>query len=397
MFDLNTTHYDGGRCFVQTTDGGYAIVGNTEDYLYVGPHGAWYRNDSSLMVKTNADGIIQWQKEIPYLSDTSAIFQTPDSGYVLFPRGAFMVKLDSQGNVILNKTLGVSASGIVQTDDRGFIFVHASGNDALLAKVDDSGNLLWNKTLFSFPNSFSNSIQTSNIALASDGAYFIAGWSSTFCSAIGKGEPNLWLLKIDSAGNLLFSKGYSYDANAGIDQNPAAIDTAFVAGTYDGGCIIDGTVGYPFLVKIASNGDWQWNRSYPRGVTTRASFASIIQTSDGGYVAVGGYPGIGLSSTLIVGTDADGNLMWNQTIASSIDLAGASSIIKTNDGAAIILGSLNGNIWLAKISIATQQGPLISKNIIDIGIIATVIVRVSAVTAFALLYHRKHTSKNNST
>jgi hypothetical protein len=53
--------------------------------------------------------------------------------------------------------------------------------------------------------------------------------------------------------------------------------------------------------------------------------------------------------------DANGNLVWNQTFASSVDLATASSIIKTSDGAAAVLGSLNGDLWLAKLNVPTQE------------------------------------------
>ncbi len=398
MFDRNTTHYDSGSCFVQTSDGGYAIVGRTDDYLYVGPHGAWYHNYSSLFIKTDAAGNVQWQNNSGF-SDM-AIFQTNDSGYLLIPSRFFLIKLDSEGNLVWNKTLGMVLSGAEQTRDGDYIFVATSGKTAIMAKTDADGNLLWNKTLYSFQNPFLDDIKISNIAPASGGSYYIAGWSSTFSSAIGKGDPNLWLLKVDSDGNLLFSKSYSYDPNAGIDPNPAAIGTIFVAPTDDGGCILDGTVGFPFLVKLASNGDWQWNRSYPDGVTTRASFSSIIQTVDGGYVAVGGYPDTGNFKALIVEMDADGNLVWNQTFDSSVDLAEASSIIKTSDGAAVVLGSLNGDVWLAKLNVPTQEsttGPSNnSDNSFIVAIIAVVIVSVSVVITGVLIYYKKRSPKSGS-
>jgi hypothetical protein len=110
----------------------------------------------------------------------------------------------------------------------------------------------------------------------------VAGWSQGYSRGIGDGNPNLWLLKVDSNGNLLFDRAFSYNANVGVDdQNPATIGAVFVTATKDDGCLLTGTAGlngFPFLVKLASNGDWRWNHSYASGVTVRAILTSAIET-----------------------------------------------------------------------------------------------------------------------
>ena len=299
------------------------------------------------MIKTDSSGNLQWQRMEPGFSDTIAIFQTKDSGYFLVNHRWCLLKLDSQGNILSNKTLGMMLSGAQQTPNEEYLFVSANGNDAIITKTDRNGDLLWNKTLYSFPNTFSGGVDISNIAAMSDGSYLIAGWATQFSSAIGK-DPNLWLLKVDSDGNLLFSKGFSYNANAGIDQNPAVINKIYVTSTKDDGCLLAGTANFPFLIKLASNGDCQWDRSYADGITFRAVLTSATQTSGGDYIVVGGFPNTGSEKALIIQIDSNGNLIWNKTFSSSIRYDAAYSVKVTNDGGYTVLGAQNGNVWLAK-------------------------------------------------
>lgn len=378
--NVSATHYDIGSCFIQTSDGGYTIVGNTEDHAYWGPHGGFGSTYSAIMIKTDPSGNLQWQKTNSVFHSALAVFQTQDQGYFTVLNRGYLLTLDSQGNVLSNKTLSMPLSGVQQTRNRDCVFIGTSWNDAIMLKTDGNGDLLWNKTLYTFPNTFSNSITVSNIAISSDENYLIAGWSSAFTHAIGKGEPNLWLLKVDSNGNLLFSKSFSYDANAGIDENPAVIGTIFIAPTRDGGSLLVGSAGsqFPFFVKLASNGDWQWSQSYPSDLTFRAVLSSAIQTPDGKYIAVGSYPNSGNLNILLIETDENGNIFWNQTFTSSVDLASASSILAT-DGGFLVLGSLNGNVWLSRFSqastpLANSPFPTAFVFVIVVGVIVAVVI-----------------------
>ena len=386
VFNVSVTHLDVGSCFIQTSDGGYLIAGKLEDNVYWAPHGGFADNQSATIIKTDASGNLQWQKLFYFVQ---AIYQTKDDGYFILAQGASILKLSSQGNIVLNKTLDMRLSQMQQTSQDKYILVGSNGNTALITAINENGDLVWNKTLYNFPNSFSNTITVSNIAKANDGNYLIAGWSSTFVNAIGKGEPNLWLLKFDSDGKLLFDRGFSYDANAGIDENPAVIGEVFVASTNDGGCLLAGTASFPFLVKLASNGDWRWNQSYPNGVTVRAALSSAIQTTDGGYVAIGAYPNSGVDKTLIIKTDADGNLNWNQIITSSVPFAAATSIKITNDTGYAVIGSLNGNIWLEKF-VAQSNVPSVSpsSSILAFAVVALLLL-VIAILSLLLRRHRK--------
>jgi hypothetical protein len=129
------------------------------------------------MIKTDSSGNMQWNKTNSAFLNASAIFQKQDHGYFMVLEGGSLLRLDSQGNIQSNKTLGMPLSGVQQTSDGGYVFVSANGNGAIMTKTDANGDLLWNKALYVFPNSFSSTIAVSNIATSFDGNYLIAGWS----------------------------------------------------------------------------------------------------------------------------------------------------------------------------------------------------------------------------
>jgi hypothetical protein len=407
--NLNATHFDDGSCFVQTSDGGYAIVGNTEDDVIYSQYagGGYTTNDSAIMIKTDTSGNLQWQKVNPAFSDALAVFQTKDSGYFLVTEQGYLLKLDAQGNIQSNRSLGMSISGAVEAKDGDFILVGLSDwNDAFIAKTDQTGDLLWNKTLYSFPNDQSNDYILSNVAIAQDGGYLIACLRNEFSNSIGKGFINLWLLKTDSNGDLEFSKTYSYNAYAGqtlppglISGNPAVISSVFVAATRDGGCLLAGEAGGPYFAKLDSHGNWQWNRLYTNGSLVGGDLSSAVETPSGAYVAVGGFPFSGINQALMIQTAADGNLQATQLFPSSVSVnTGGSSIIAAKDGGYTVLGSLDGNVWLAKFAASSTPSTQTS-TVFDLTatlIVAVLIFIVCVSVVFLLFYRKRHLKENKS-
>lgn len=143
---------------MQTTDGGYAMVGNTNS-SGAGGTDFW-------LVKTNAIGDMQWNKTFGGTSNEYGycVVQAGDGGYAVLGYGnsfgaggndSWLVKTDPAGNMVWNKTYGGTSGDkvytIVQTTDGGYAVTGltpsfgASGYDAWLFKTDATGNLQWNK------------------------------------------------------------------------------------------------------------------------------------------------------------------------------------------------------------------------------------------------------------
>jgi len=190
---------------IQTSDGGYAIVGETDSY------GAGYFD--LWLVKTDAAGNIQWNKTFGDTHSDYAfcVIQTSDGGYMvagfIWPTGAegntdaYLVKTDSLGNKEWDHTYGGSsfelAYCVIQTSNGGYVFTGVTGSygagssDFWLVKIDASGNMEWDKTYGGAkPDQALHIIQTS------DGGYAITGYEESF----GAGWYDAWLIKTDSAG-----------------------------------------------------------------------------------------------------------------------------------------------------------------------------------------------------
>jgi hypothetical protein len=80
---------------------------------------------------------------------------------------SYLVKMNPQGNVGSNKTLGMYISGAKETKDGDFILVGLSSDyyTALIMKTDENGDVLWNKTLYTFPWDHSNDLSISSIVV----------------------------------------------------------------------------------------------------------------------------------------------------------------------------------------------------------------------------------------
>jgi len=190
----------------QSSDGGYVLAG------WRVPIGV---NDVDfLLVKTDSSGIIEWRKTY---GDESAnemaydVIQTSDGGYLLVGEtfrfdsnspDAWIVKTNSNGNMIWSKTFGEperwsSLFSISATKDGAYIMAgcgnrdphrpHESGNFWLL-QIDNSGNQQWSRH-FGEHNKYASA---SSVKPTIDGCFIAVGVIRT-----GVGIGDTWLIKTD--------------------------------------------------------------------------------------------------------------------------------------------------------------------------------------------------------
>jgi hypothetical protein len=327
-----------GNSLIQTADGGYAIGGTTTSF------GAGLSD--AYLVKLDANGNLQWTKTIggKDFEDGYSLIQTSDGGYAIagqtnsFGAGGYdvyVVKLDANGNLQWTKTIGgkkedVGLMSLIQTSDGGYAIAGATnsfgaGNgDVYVVKLDANGKLQWTKTIGGpgYEIGFSL-IQTS------DGGYAVAGATKSF----GAGDEDVYVVKLDTNGNLQWTKtigGPKRDWGSSLIQ------------TSDGGYAIAGST-FSFgagqldvyVVKLDASGNLQWTKTI--GGNDWDAGISLIQTSDGGY-AIAGHTksfGAGGEDVYVVKLDANGNLQWTKTIGGQNDNRGFSLIQTSDDGYAI--------------------------------------------------------------
>jgi hypothetical protein len=210
------------------------------------------------------------------------------------------------------------ARGIIQSGDSNYVMAGqtksygAGGFDMYLVKVDPEGNLLWNLTYGSALDDGANCV-----AQAADGGYVLAGHTS-----LTNESQSSWLVKTDTFGKLEWSQEYP-----GLDFNS-------ISSTSDGGYVLATKCANAFeLIKLDSSFEMQWNQIY--NASNAAESRCAVQTTDGGY-AVAGWTNSGANtfSTWLIRTDTSGNIIWDRTYGG----LGAYSVIQTSDGGYALTG-----------------------------------------------------------
>jgi hypothetical protein len=196
---------------------------------------------------------------------------------------------------------------VKQTLDGGYIITGSTssigqGNtDMYLLKLDSMGQVKFQKTF----GGVSNEIGKSIVQLA-DSSYVMAGYTSS----IGVGGYDVFLVKADKTGNLIWQKTYG-----GSDWDFAnSMDT--ITG---GGFIIAGTTysygkgnADGFVIKTDANGDTTWTKTF--GGLKDDEFKSVIQTSDGNYALTGYTKSFNdsLGDVWALKLDVNGDTLWRK-------------------------------------------------------------------------------------
>jgi len=336
------TAEDGCNAVIQTSDGGYALAGYTRSF---GAGGYDF-----YMVKTDANGNLQWTKTIGGTGDEKcySIVQTTDGGYVLCGRYAngsdlnlYIIKLNSYGSLTWTRTVAaasLSAIGysILQTSDGGYLtggtyYMQNNDFDFFVVKLDVSGTLQWSKTISGGISGYADAIYS--MVQTSDGGYFVGG---NTLNAISPGSHYLSFAKMDNSGNLQWSKT-SGNGKEGCNSVIQAADGGYcIAGVTN---IFGGGASDIYIMKTDNLGTIQWTKTF--GGVFEDEALSIVRSTDGGFLIAGQSSSGTNSSCFLTKMDLNGNPKWTRTIGGNY-YDYAYSVINTADGG-IALGGYTNN------------------------------------------------------
>ena len=182
-----------------------------------------------------------------------------------------------------------------------------------------------------------------------DGGLLLVGFTTSF----GAGSFDVWLERVDSGGNHIWSHTYG---GINVEACYKAIPLE------DGGFILAGHTGSYgagdfdyWLLKIDSQGSQLWSRTYGGSSADRCFDA--IRTSDGGYVMAGLTQSFGAHSSdiWILKVSDTGDSLWSrkfggtgQDVAIAVTESGDGSLLFT--GITGSQGEPNGDVILQKLS-----------------------------------------------
>jgi hypothetical protein len=302
----------------------------------------------------NISAQVMFQKAIGGTNNDNGNYvkQTNEGGYIIAAGTSsysigysdiYLIKSDSVGNILWKKTYGATGpdgvGALALTSDGGYLLAGstssfgAGGNDVLLLKTDGNGDTLWAKTYGDTANESFLSID-----MTSDGGYILVG--STNSS--GAGNNDVYLLKTDSVGNLMWARTYGGPLN---DNGVTVLQTS--NGYIISGSSEDSTGQYRvYLIKTNSNGSVTWSEILAVGLNCYGG--SVLLASDGGYFIFVSF----IDHIEILKINSVGNFIWGKHLYSNAPVIGR-SMQPTSDGGFIITGQTecpysNQNIYLTK-------------------------------------------------
>ncbi|MEE8371456.1 MAG: hypothetical protein V3R73_04845, partial [Sphingomonadales bacterium] len=275
--------YDIANSVTATADGGFVVAGHTYS-KGAGAGDLW-------VFKLDGGGKLLWEKTFggAGTEDASQIIALSDGGFAVAgytnsqPEGSgnsWVLRLDSKGGLLWEKYFeGASADpvrSIVATGDGGFALAGytrskgAGGYDFRVLRLDRLGGLLWDKTFGGTEHDYAFAI-----AAAADGGFAVAGQTASK----GAGLNDVWVLKLDASGELLWEKTFG---RADVEEAKSIVAMA------DGGFLVAAQAlreersGFDlWLLRLDSAGELIWEENY--GGPGPELIYQIIALADGSF------------------------------------------------------------------------------------------------------------------
>jgi hypothetical protein len=328
----------------EMVDGCFIITGKTQsnDLDITGYHGG----GDIWVIKLSETGDLLWKKCLGGSSIEEAITVKSDSG------GGFYIV------------------GYTSSND-GDMIGNSMVSAAFLMKLDIQGAILWKRFYGGMGTNYFSSFECT-----ADGGFIVAGWSTAQDGDVNQnnGMADYWALKLANTGDIEWSKsfgGSSDDWSRFIRQTPDG-GYVLVGTTFSNNGDVSMNQGFydVWLLKLDQLGNVLWEKTF--GGSYMEDALSIDLSNDGGYIfsgltsstdgdIVGNHSIIGGYDFWQVKIDNQGQLLWQKCFGGSYD-EWLFSAQKTADGGSILAGrgysndgDVSGNhgtgdYWLVKLS-----------------------------------------------
>jgi hypothetical protein len=285
-----------------------------------------------VVLVTPATAQITFERIYDYLEYGMEVLQTDDGGYVFVGSiygDAYIARTNQYGDTLWVNVWGQAyideAIHCIDTDINGdYLLAGRKGGtmfqDFYLAKTDTLGDTLWTQrysTLFVDETVF-------GMTHTSDGGCILAGCTDT-------NGYDIYLVRTDSTGDTLWTRTYGGpDLDVAYEIIQTQDDYFMLTG---GSETYGGTYNTCYLMKLDSNGDSLWVKTYP----SQCGY-DLKATSDGGYIIAGGDHTLNFR---LIRLDADGDTLWTRAYGDYLE-GWPNGVCLANDGGFVVVGSGGG-------------------------------------------------------
>ncbi len=285
---------------------GDVIVAGVTDSFGAGGDDVW-------VLRLDANGNVKWQKTYggSKWDEANAVALAPNGDIIVAGHtGSFgaswydvwVLRLDENGNVKWQKTYGGSdwdkANAVAVAKNGDIIVAGQTGSsysNIWVLRLDENGNVKWQKTYGRSSGDVANSV-----AITPNGDIIVAGETYGF----GGDGKDAWILRLDSKGNVKWQKIYG----------GRYWDEAYaVAIAPNGDVIIAGSTGRSgagdsdvWVLRLDSEGNVKWQKTYGGGSDDEANAVALAPNGD---IIVAGYTysfGAGRSDVWVLRLPEDG-------------------------------------------------------------------------------------------
>ncbi|PQJ81018.1 hypothetical protein [Polaribacter porphyrae] len=327
---------DRARDIIELNDGSFIISGfsRSNDVDVTNNEG----NYDFWVVKIDENGNLIWEKNFGFSGSDQA----------------FVIKQVSDNSILLGGSLDVTASG---GQGNSKVANKHAGGDYWLIKIDINGNKLWSKY---YGGLFTDTLL--DIAETDNGNYILTGFSDSADTNISNnlGTYDYWVVKVDNSGTLLWEKnfgGSEIDEAYAISKTPE--DAFLIVGnsrSLDKDISKNNGSSDIWVIKIDVDGKLLWEKNF--GGSSFEGAKKIIPFSNGGFLIVGSSRSAdtdvtenkGNKDVWVIKINNEGTLEWQKSIGGS-ELEEANSIVEFQNGAIIV-----GESWSSDQEINVNKG-----------------------------------------
>jgi len=333
---------DNLNVILKCDDGGFLLGGTSESLPSGNKQAASYGGNDIWLVRVDENGEKLWDRSyggaisdsfgslatdpltgdilVVGSSDSNASFSKSDDSRGL--ADIWVLRINPQGKVIWDKTIGGSGSdsgvkiiyagngcfliGGNSNSPAGFEKTQASrgGSDFWVVKIDGSGQIIWDRR---FGSTYED--QCLSMVLTPEGDFLVGGtcWGNGDNTGTKFGNRDLWLLKLNQTGSLLWNKSYGGNSNEYCRDIIEDGNGGFLLiGSSDSSNISDSGGINPdyndmWIINIDSNGTTLWNRFHGGDNQHDVAMSGVLYPA-------GGFVFFGYSNSSSTGTKSSGRL-----------------------------------------------------------------------------------------